>query len=142
MSAETEDGGKLKETATRKADEIILIQIADKDMVALEVKYNKCCYENTHCSLLDTACSQLERKMKSKSTNMKSHLSACFKGFHNSCSIINQRCDLRVRLFIQSASVQQKWQKVSLTITEKPLRVHKIQIRLLKLLKGYGSKRI
>ena len=34
VSAETEDGGKLKETATRKADEIILIQIADKDMVA------------------------------------------------------------------------------------------------------------
>ena len=80
VSAETEDGGKLKETATRKADESILIQIADKDMVALEVKYHKC-YENTHCSL-DTACSQLERKMKSKSTNMKSHLSACvFKRF-------------------------------------------------------------
>ena len=88
VSLETEDGGKLKETATRKADESILIQIADKDMVPLEVKYHKCCYENTHCSL-DTACSQLERKMKSKSTNTKSHLSACVKGFHNSCSIIN-----------------------------------------------------
>ena len=71
------------------------------------MKYHKCCYENTHCSL-DTACSQLEKKMKSKSTDTKSHLSAFVKGFHNSCSIINQRCDLRVRLFIQSASVQQK----------------------------------
>ena len=45
MSAETVDGGKLKEAATRKADESILIQIADKDMVALEVKYHKRCYE-------------------------------------------------------------------------------------------------
>ena len=107
-------------------------------MVALEVKYHKCCYESTHCSL-DTACSQLERKMKSKSTNTKSHLSACVKGFQNSC-YINQRCDLRVRLFIESASVQQMLQKFSLTITEKPLRVHKIQIRLLKLQKGYGNK--
>ena len=61
MSAKTENRGELKETATSKADESILIQIADKDMVALEVKYHKCCYENTHCSL-DTACSQLEKK--------------------------------------------------------------------------------
>ena len=45
MSAETVDGGKLKEAATRKADESILIQIADKDMVAFEVKYHKRCYE-------------------------------------------------------------------------------------------------
>ena len=35
--------GKPKETATRKADESILIQIADKDTVALEVKYHQCC---------------------------------------------------------------------------------------------------
>ena len=33
-----------------------------------------------------------------------------------------------------SAPVQQLQQKVSLTMTEKPLRVHKIQIRLLKLI--------
>ncbi len=39
------DGGKLKEAATKKADESILIQIADKDLVALEVKYHKRCYE-------------------------------------------------------------------------------------------------
>ena len=55
-------GVNSKKLQTRKADESILIQIADKDMVALEVKYHKCCYENTHCSL-DTACSQRERKM-------------------------------------------------------------------------------
>ena len=37
--------GKLKEAATRKADEGILIQIAEKDMIAVEVKYHKCCHE-------------------------------------------------------------------------------------------------
>ena len=37
--------GKLKEAATRKADESILMQIADKDTVALEVKYHNCCCE-------------------------------------------------------------------------------------------------
>ena len=37
--------GKIKGAATSKADESILIQIADKDMVALEVKYHKCCYK-------------------------------------------------------------------------------------------------
>ena len=37
VSAETV-GGKLKEAATKKADESILIQIADKDL-ALKVKY-------------------------------------------------------------------------------------------------------
>ena len=46
MSAETVDGSKLKEAATRKADESILIQIADKNMVALEGKHHKRCYEN------------------------------------------------------------------------------------------------
>ncbi|XP_028419097.1 uncharacterized protein LOC114544759 [Dendronephthya gigantea] len=45
VSAETVDGGKLKEAATRKNDESVLIQIANKDMVALEVKYHKRCYE-------------------------------------------------------------------------------------------------
>jgi hypothetical protein len=34
---------KLKEAATRKL--VILIQIDDKDLVALEVKYHKHCYE-------------------------------------------------------------------------------------------------
>jgi hypothetical protein len=32
VSAETVDGGKPKEAATKKADESILIQIADKDL--------------------------------------------------------------------------------------------------------------
>lgn len=45
MSAETIDGGKLREAATRKDDQRILVHILDKDCVALEVKYHKRCYE-------------------------------------------------------------------------------------------------
>ena len=45
MSAETIDGGRLREEATRKWDERILLQIADKDCVALEVKYHRRCYQ-------------------------------------------------------------------------------------------------
>ena len=45
MSAETVDGGKLREAATKKDDQSILLQIANKDMVALEVKYHKRCYD-------------------------------------------------------------------------------------------------
>lgn len=45
VSAETVDGGKLREAAIRKSDERILIQISDKDLIALEVKYHKRCYE-------------------------------------------------------------------------------------------------
>ena len=45
MSAETIDGGRLREAATRKGDESILLQIADKDCVALEVKYHRRCYQ-------------------------------------------------------------------------------------------------
>ena len=37
VSGETEDGGKLKETATRKADESILIQIADRINVVMKI---------------------------------------------------------------------------------------------------------
>ena len=47
-SAKTEDGGKLKEAATKKVDESILIQIADRDL-ALKVKYHKQCYEKYMC---------------------------------------------------------------------------------------------
>ena len=45
VSAETVDGGKLREAATKKDDQSILLQIANKDMVALEVKYHKRCYD-------------------------------------------------------------------------------------------------
>lgn len=45
MSAETVDGGRLREAAKRKSDESILLHIADKDCVALEVKYHKRCYD-------------------------------------------------------------------------------------------------
>ena len=72
MSAETVDEVKLKEAAGRKAGESILLQIADKDKVALEVKFHKRCYEKY--TSLETACSQLKRKIKSKSRNTKSHL--------------------------------------------------------------------
>ena len=45
MSAETVDGGKLMEAATKKDDQSILVQIANKDMVALEVRYHTRCYD-------------------------------------------------------------------------------------------------
>ena len=45
MSAETVDGGKLREAATKKDDQSILLQIANKDMVTSEVKYHKRCYD-------------------------------------------------------------------------------------------------
>ena len=45
VSAETVDGGKLRETATKKDDQSILLQIANKDIVTLEVKYHKRCYD-------------------------------------------------------------------------------------------------
>ena len=50
VSAETVDGGKLREAATRKADESILREIADKDAVALEVKYHKIIKSTRHFS--------------------------------------------------------------------------------------------
>eukprot|EP00795_Rhopilema_esculentum_P003902 gene3902-15218_t len=45
VSAETLDGGKLRAAAIAKRDERILIQIEDKDCVALEVKYHRLCYK-------------------------------------------------------------------------------------------------
>ena len=45
MSAETIDEGRLREAATRKGDESIILHIAHKDCVALEVKYHRRCYQ-------------------------------------------------------------------------------------------------
>ena len=45
MVAETVDGGLLREAAMKKSDASVLLEIADKDCVALEVKYHKRCYE-------------------------------------------------------------------------------------------------
>ena len=45
MSAETVDGGRLREAAKRKSDDTILLQIGNLDCVELEVKYHKQCYE-------------------------------------------------------------------------------------------------
>ena len=42
--AETLDAGKLKEAAEFKQDEDLLIEIRDRDCVALEVKYHRSCY--------------------------------------------------------------------------------------------------
>ena len=44
QSAETVDGGMLREAATMKNDQRILRHILDGDCVALEVKYHKRCY--------------------------------------------------------------------------------------------------
>ena len=43
---QTENAGLLREAATVKRDEMILLQIRDKDCVALEVRYHKRCYKN------------------------------------------------------------------------------------------------
>jgi predicted secreted Zn-dependent protease len=44
--ASTVDAGLLRTAAERKNDERILVQIRDKDCVALEVRYHKVCYSN------------------------------------------------------------------------------------------------
>lgn len=46
ITAETIDGGKLREAATRKDDHRILVQILGKDCVAIEVKYHLHCYKS------------------------------------------------------------------------------------------------
>ena len=43
--AETLDGGQLRQAATLKTDQSILLQIEGKDCVALEVRYHKQCYQ-------------------------------------------------------------------------------------------------
>ena len=45
VSAETIDGGRLREAVTKTNDEGILLQILNKDCVAVEVKYHKRCYK-------------------------------------------------------------------------------------------------
>ena len=45
VSAKTLDDGRLREAAKKNSDESILIHLADKDCVAIEVKYHKRCYE-------------------------------------------------------------------------------------------------
>jgi hypothetical protein len=65
-SAETVDGGKLREAATRKSDESLLIHIADKDLVALEVKYHKRCYEKYTSFLRHSTESQTKEQHECK----------------------------------------------------------------------------
>lgn len=43
---ETENAGLLREAATAKNDEQILLQIRNKDCVAIEVRYHQKCYKN------------------------------------------------------------------------------------------------
>ena len=78
VSAETV-GGKLKEAATKKADETTLIQIADKDLV-LKVEYHKQCDEKYMCKRFPQLVFQLD-----------------------------QSYETRVKLFMQSASVKKKF---------------------------------
>lgn len=66
VSAETVDGGKLREAATRKSDESILIQIADKDLIALEVKYHTRCYEKYTSFLRHSTASQTQEQHECK----------------------------------------------------------------------------
>ena len=44
--SETIDAGLLRRAAELKNDEKILVQIRDKDCVAIEVRYHKSCYRN------------------------------------------------------------------------------------------------
>ena len=66
ISTETVDGGKLREAATRKSDESLLIHIADKDLVALEVKYHKRCYEKYTLFLRHSTGSQTKEQHECK----------------------------------------------------------------------------
>ena len=43
---ETVNGGLLRDAATKKKDDRILLQIMDKDCVAIEVRYHRKCYSN------------------------------------------------------------------------------------------------
>ena len=71
VSAETVDGGKLREAATRKSDESLLIHIADKDLVALEVKFINAVMKNTR-RFLGTA--QDPKPKNNMNANMKNPL--------------------------------------------------------------------
>ena len=46
VSCETVDAGRLREAATKKKDDRILVKILEKDCVAIEVKYHMKCYKN------------------------------------------------------------------------------------------------
>ena len=57
VTAETFDGGLLREAAQKKNDESILTHIRGKDCVAIEVRYHKTCHLN-YCRYLTRAASQ------------------------------------------------------------------------------------
>ncbi len=57
VTAETVDGGLLREAAEKKNDESILTHIRGKDCVAIEVKYHKMCHLN-YCRYLTRTVSQ------------------------------------------------------------------------------------
>ena len=73
MSAETVEGGKLREAATKKDDQNILLQIANKGMVALEVKFHKRCYDK-YTSFLRTTTQSKGKEVYSMTLSMKSPL--------------------------------------------------------------------
>ena len=62
--AETLTGGQLKAVAELKKDEKLLRILSEKDCVALEVKYHKCCYKNYVRSYYAKASSQFSQSYK------------------------------------------------------------------------------
>ena len=62
--AETLTGGQLKAVAGLKKDEKLLRILSEKDCVALEVKYHKCCYKNYVRSYYAKASSQFSQSYK------------------------------------------------------------------------------
>ncbi len=80
VSAETTDGGKLREAATAKNDQKILVHILDKDCVALEVKYHKRCYER-YTSCIRHAGPEDEEKYESRKY---------IKSFESFCEYVKQ----------------------------------------------------
>ncbi|XP_046844143.1 uncharacterized protein LOC124438172 [Xenia sp. Carnegie-2017] len=65
VTAETKDGGKLREAATRKEDRRILVHILDKECNALEVKYHSKGYKSYTSFLYNTTCAKKSNESSS-----------------------------------------------------------------------------
>ncbi|XP_055487438.1 uncharacterized protein LOC129694708 isoform X8 [Leucoraja erinacea] len=55
MQCETKQGGQLMTAATMKKDEALLLHIRDRDLVALEARYHKSCYQRYTRVVIDFA---------------------------------------------------------------------------------------
>jgi hypothetical protein len=78
MLAETIDAGLLRTAAERRNDERILVQIREKDCVALEVRYHKVCYYN-YAIFLTRETKKLSQTERSTSVYEKSYDVFCKK---------------------------------------------------------------